>query len=519
MHRHPDNGSAFEAMARTVILEASFAINAQSEEPDRITSHYDRLERLLQIFINLIHTNLEDINIQEWIDTIRRVQHDITEYLERLQDREYLVGDDDAVQPYAIVPNLERIDTGGRPKFSLPWEIITLYRNINYSWSEIAYRLNISVKTLRRCRLRDNFLDSNPYSTISDEELDRIVSHVIDQTAGVIGSTYMCSLLQTEYGLRLPRERIRQSMRRVDHMGNLNRWAGIMIPRLIYNVRAPNALWHMDGNLKFIYYGIALHAAIDGYSRRIIYLDANTNNRQDTVLNAFRRGVQSIGAMPHRVRADKGKENIAVCRHVLTINGVNRGSFITGRSVHNQRIERLWREVNRWTSVYHLIFDHLRDEELYDPDNQIDKFSHLYVYIPILQRTLSRFSRVWNNHKLRTEHYRTPLQLYADGNPGAFWMPDSDEELQEYGIDWDGPVPQDDEEDVNFEPPENPLEDEDWVQLNQLYAEVLHPRVETSENYLMSPHHNYGVDLYLNVREWIMLKVRSYFPDDDIDQE
>ena len=125
----------------------------------------------------------------------------------------------------------------------------------------------------------------------------------------------------------------------MDYIGNLNRWAGFMILRLIYSVRAPNALWHMDGNMKLKLYGIALHAAIDGYSWRVIYIEANNNNRQETVLNVFKCGIEHINAMPQRIHADKGKENRLICRHVLRINGVNKESFITGRSVHNQRIE------------------------------------------------------------------------------------------------------------------------------------------------------------------------------------
>ena len=89
-----------------------------------------------------------------------------------------------------------------------------------------------------------------------------------------------------------------------------------------------------DGHHKLIRWRIVTHGGIDGYSRMIVYLCASTNNRASTVHSLFMEAVERFG-LPSRVRSDEGGENVMVAQHMLHYRGTDRGSMITGTSVHN----------------------------------------------------------------------------------------------------------------------------------------------------------------------------------------
>jgi hypothetical protein len=316
---YPEYGSLFFQQARSVIQQASFALQLPVQEPDRLLSHFDRLDNVLDVFIRFSSSNINDSSIDEWIEIIRRIQQRIQYQLETSQHYFDELNNQDSAVIYPIIPQLDLVATGGRPRFSLPWDTISAYRGVNFSWTAIAAFLGIHPKTLLRHRKQINYEDPSPYSSISDDELDHLISHAIQQTGGVIGSQFMCSFL-LDYGHKVPRRRVRESMRRVDIFGNADRWA-TWIPRTSYSVHGPNALWHMDGNMKLKEYGFVLHASIDGYSRRIIYLQVNTNNRAVTVLEAFLSGIRTVNTRPERIRIDKGGENRDVVAWMLITNG------------------------------------------------------------------------------------------------------------------------------------------------------------------------------------------------------
>ena len=126
-----------------------------------------------------------------------------------------------------------------------------------------------------------------------------------------------------------------------------------------------------DGHHKLIRWKMVTHAGIDGFSRMITYMKCSSNNKSSTVYNYFLEGIRLHG-LPSRVRSDQGRENCLVAHHMLEHRGLHRHSMITGSSVHNQRIERLWRDMHRCTvKLFYRLFCYLEEQGVLDPNNDV----------------------------------------------------------------------------------------------------------------------------------------------------
>lgn len=136
---------------------------------------------------------------------------------------------------------------------------------------------------------------------------------------------------------------------------------------------------------------------------------------------------------------------------MLNRYGVESKPVLTGQSVHNQRIERLWLDVHTFiVSHFKNIFYYLESVQLLDPNSETDIYALHYVYIPMINRAVDQFILQWNNHPISGQRGSSPLQLWTKG---FYKFAQSDyisvrEVLDpkdidsDYGVDDDAPLPE-----------------------------------------------------------------------------
>uniref|UniRef100_A0A1A8AUB6 Integrase core domain-containing protein n=2 Tax=Nothobranchius furzeri TaxID=105023 RepID=A0A1A8AUB6_NOTFU len=241
----------------------------------------------------------------------------------------------------------------GQQKYMVNKECLQNLVDLDLSIPSISAVMGISKSTVKRALRENDISIRRSYSSISDDQLDDIVGS-IKITAPNIGSRMLKGRLRA-LGHCITWTRIWASLKRVDALGVATRATLVgCVVRRSYTVQAPLSLVHVDTNHKLIRYGFVIFGGIDGFSRKIMYLDASTDNKASTALGLFLGSVEKNG-LPLRVRGDQGVENVDIARYMFT------------------------------------------------------------VFLPRLQLELCSFIHGWNNHPLRTEQNLTPNQLWEIG--------------------------------------------------------------------------------------------------------
>ena len=90
--------------------------------------------------------------------------------------------------------------------------------------------------------------------------------------------------------------------------------------------------------------------------------------------------------------------------------------MITGKSVHNVRVERLHRDVYCGVlSHYVWLFTTMEEDGFLNCLKEEHLFALHYIYIPRIQKSLDEFKCQWNGHPVSTAENLSPEQLFIRG--------------------------------------------------------------------------------------------------------
>ncbi|KAF7642204.1 hypothetical protein LDENG_00262620 [Lucifuga dentata] len=168
-----------------------------------------------------------------------------------------------------------------------------------------------------------------------------------------------------ENGILVRKEDVHFLLKELDPRGDelrrtrhLNRWQ--------YFTKGPNYIWHLDSYDKLKPFGICINGCIDGFSRKIIWLNAFTTSSDPKIVGGYyTEVVDRLRGCPRIVRGDHGTENGKVrdfqrfLRHNIPDDyGVE--SYLEGASTANQRIESWWGFLRKESMEY------LKDRGFFD---------------------------------------------------------------------------------------------------------------------------------------------------------
>ncbi|CAD6896882.1 unnamed protein product [Tilletia laevis] len=308
--------------------------------------------------------------------------------------------------------HMEQLDDGNWAIFIDPDTLAELCE-LRLTDIKIAALLGCSSSTIKRRRAAAGISKRRP--PMEMEDLCQAIEEVRRMGTGEAGERCLTGAL-IAVGVSIRRAKIREAVRVLDPFPLPPRWR-TALQRRTYYVPFVNSLWHLDGHHKLIRWRLVIHGCIDGKTRTVTYMRAHSNNAAASVSTCFSEAIEKWGP-PSRVRADYGGENLGVKEIMEHYRGLGRGSFIQGSSTHNQRIERLWVDLQRLTTdKYRRVFEHLEAERLLDTTNPIHLWALHFVYLPQLNHALDHFAELWNNHPIRTKGLgnKSPLQLRAEG--------------------------------------------------------------------------------------------------------
>ncbi|XP_071083889.1 uncharacterized protein [Haliotis cracherodii] len=266
----------------------------------------------------------------------------------------------------------------------------------------LRHGFSICIRQLKRIFRRMN-LRRRGVSNI--QVVRRAVQQELNGNGAYLGCRSMRSRLLSSYGLSVPRDTVLQLQRELDPEG-VDMRSCHRLSRRVYINKGPNYLVHIDGYDKLKPFGFAIHGAICGFSRKILWLEvSNTNNNPYVVASYFLNFIETLQGVPRCIRMDAGTENGVIedmqksFRWHHTDEMAGESSVIIGSSNSNQRIERWWRSMKEGGIAFWIdLFKDLQNTNAINFSDDFERDCLRYSCMDVIQADLNRIRDEWNTH-------------------------------------------------------------------------------------------------------------------------
>lgn len=286
--------------------------------------------------------------------------------------------------------------------------IIKYFKN-GFAYPEILEMLKIregfqlSLSSLKRFLRRNNLFKRPDEHRRENNDVDRqAITVELEGSSRNLGYRRIHRILLTK-GIRCRRCDVQKLLKELDPVGVDLRKKRRMRRRK-YTTRGPNYVWHIDGHDKLKPYGFSIHGCIDGFSRKLIWLEVGATNKEpDIIARNYLDAVATYG-YPKMIKADDGTEHSTIeplqiaLRMLDTDDETALNSFSITTSPQNQRIEAYWSILKRdeigWWKEF---FQDLVDLELYQ-NSPVLKDCIRFCFMSLLRHDLNSIKNDWNVH-------------------------------------------------------------------------------------------------------------------------
>jgi len=178
------------------------------------------------------------------------------------------------------------------------------------------------------------------------------------------------------------------------------------LKRRKYYTPGPSNVWHIDGYDKLKPFGFSFHGCMDGFSRRLVWLEVSVSNKNPEIIASYYiKAVKELGGIPLKISADDGTEHsiiqpIHVYLRSLSNNAVNvEDAFSIVSSMRNQRIESYWSKLrNDRIGWWRSFFQDMVDLGIYDSSNVFLLECIRFCFMKLIRKELKSVTQEWNQH-------------------------------------------------------------------------------------------------------------------------